>query len=157
MIQWYLEPIEPHIEKIVELFMQNADHRLAKNYLDEKERLFQYTKFARMGYHNGKMIYYSAGIERPHYNGSIRIMSRHTRDRYYNFGSKADDLKRGLETLELSVDYAKNLGYTNIWVSREFSDKLFVWFSKHSKYNWNLTSELMQNNEYQHVIRLTDE
>ena len=40
-----------------------------------------------MGYDNDKMIYYSAGMERPQYNGSIRIMSRHTRDREYDFGS----------------------------------------------------------------------
>ena len=27
--------------------------------------LFEHTKFARMGYANDKMVYYSAGMERP--------------------------------------------------------------------------------------------
>ena len=117
MITWYLESIESHIIKIKELFTKNADHKLASNYLDMP--LFEHTKFARMGYDDDKMIYYSAGIERPQYNGSIRIMSRHTRDRQYNFGSKSDDLTRGIETLEKSVVYAKSLGYKNIWCSRK--------------------------------------
>ena len=84
--------------------------------------LFEHTKFARMGYDNDKMIYYSAGMERSH-NGSIRIMSRHTRDREYDFGFKSDDLARGLETLEKSVEYAQSLGYRDIWLSREFNPK----------------------------------
>lgn len=154
MIDWYLEPIEGHILKIIELFEQNHDHKLAKNYLNEKERLFEYTKFARMGYYQGKMIYYSAGMERTYYNGSIRIMSRHTRDRNFDFGSRQDDLKRGLETLESSVKYAQNLGYTDIWISREFSNSLFKWFAAHSKYNWKLGTKLMQNNEYQYILQL---
>lgn len=154
IINWYLEPIQNHLPKIKELFAQNADHRLANNYLIEKECLFEYTKFARMGYSDNKMIYYSAGIERPHYNGSIRIMSRHTRDRNFNFGSRADDLNRGLKTLELSVEYAKSLGYKDIWASREFSNSLFKWFSTNSRYDWEIGSKLMQNNEYQHTLRL---
>lgn len=156
-IDWYLEPIEDHLINIKQLFSQNVDHRLANNYLIEKECLFEYTKFARMGYLNNKMIYYSAGIERPHYNGSIRIMSRHTRDRNYDFGSISEDLNRGLETLELSVEYAKSLGYEDIWLSREFSNRLFKWFSAHSRYNWNLGTKLMQNNEYQYILRLNKE
>lgn len=155
-IDWYMSSIDSHLTKIKELFLQNADHRLAKNYLDEKECLFNFTKFSRMGYSDEKMIYYSAGIERPQYNGSIRIMSRHTRDRNFDFGNKSLDLKRGLETLELSTEHAKELGYTNIWVSREFSPKLFEWFAKHSKYNWNVSHELLHNGRYQYILRLID-
>jgi len=151
-MNWYLEPIEPHLDSIKELFQKNKDHRLANNYLEMP--LFEHTKFARMGYHNGKMIYYSAGMERPEYNGSIRIMSRHTRDRSFDFGSKQDDLKRGLETLELSVEYAKELGYTDIWVSREFNSKLFEWFAQNSKYQWTINKELMHYGEYQYIMRL---
>lgn len=152
MIDWYLEPIDSHLDRIKELFAQNADHKLASNYL--KMPLFEFTKFSRMGYSDGKMIYYSAGIERPQYNGSIRIMSRHTRDRNFNFGLRTDDLKRGLETLEQSVEYAKNLGYNNIWVSREFNPKLFDWFASNSKYNWTVTYEMMHYGEYQYILRL---
>jgi hypothetical protein len=152
MITWHLEPIELHINKIKELFSKNADHKLASNYLERP--LFEHTKFARMGYDNNKMIYYSAGIERPQYNGSIRIMSRHTRDRAYNFGSKSDDLARGLETLSQSVKYAQSLGYKDIWLSREFNPKLFEYFAKKSEYNWTVTHDLMHYGEYQYVMRL---
>tara|TARA_B110000977_G_C10960609_1_gene448383 strand:- start:538 stop:999 length:462 start_codon:yes stop_codon:yes gene_type:complete len=152
MITWYIEPIELHLDKIKELFAKNADHKLASNYLETP--LFEHTKFARMGYHNNKMIYYSAAMVRPQYNGTIRIMSRHTRDRNFNFGSSTDDLNRGLETLELSVDYAKSAGYTNIWVSRESSPKLFEYFARRSKYNWTVTRELMHYGEYQYIMRL---
>jgi hypothetical protein len=152
MITWYLEPIDNHLDKIKELFAKNVDHKLASNYIEIP--LFEYTKFSRMGYVNGKLIYYSAGIERPQYNGSIRIMSRHTRDRSFDFGSKSDDLQRGLETLELSVEYAKGLGYKDIWVSREFNPKLFEWFAKNSKYTWTVTHERMHYGEYQHILRL---
>ena len=152
MITWYLEPIQSHIDKIKELFAKNVDHKLASNYLEMP--LFEHTKFARMGYDNGKMIYYSAGMERPQYNGSIRIMSRHTRDREYNFGSKSDDLARGLETLEQSVEYAQSLGYKDIWLSREFNPKLFEYFANKSKYDWTVTHELMHYGEYQYIMRL---
>lgn len=152
MIKWYLEPIQSHLEKIKELFAKNIDHKLASNYLDMP--LFEHTKFARMGYNDDKMIYYSAGMERPQYNGSIRIMSRHTRDRNYNFGSKSDDLNRGLETLELSVDYAKNLGYNDIWLSREFNPKLFEYFANKSKHRWTVTHEMMHYGEKQYIMRL---
>jgi hypothetical protein len=155
MITWYIESIDSHIEKIKELFSKNIDHRLAHNYL--KMPLFEYTKFARMGYCGDRMIYYSAGIERPQYNGSIRIMSRHTRDRNFIFGSKIDDLNRGLETLELSVDYAKNLGYKDIWLSREFSSELFKWFSKKSKFEWTISYESMHYRGYQHILRLKND
>ena len=152
MITWYLEPIQSHIDKIKELFAKNADHKLASNYLETP--LFEHTKFARMGYDNDKMIYYSAGMERPQYNGSIRIMSRHTRDREYNFGSKSDDLARGLETLEKSVEYAQSLGYKDIWLSREFNPKLFEYFAKKSKYKWTVTHEMMHYGEKQYIMRL---
>tara|TARA_B100001057_G_scaffold53610_5_gene47640 strand:- start:27989 stop:28450 length:462 start_codon:yes stop_codon:yes gene_type:complete len=152
MITWYLEPIQSHIDKIKELFAKNVDHKLASNYLEMP--LFEHTKFARMGYDNDKMIYYSAGMERPQYNGSVRIMSRHTRDREYDFGSKSDDLARGLETLEQSVAYAQSLGYKDIWLSREFNPKLFEYFAKQSKYDWTVTHELMHYGEYQYIMRL---
>lgn len=155
-ITWHLEPIENHLPNIKELFLQNADHRLAKNYLIEKECLFEHTKFSRMGYSNNKMIYYSAGIERPEYNGSIRIMSRHTRDRKFNFGNKKADLQRGLETLEMSTEYAKKLGYKDIWLSREFSPKLFEWFAENSKFQWNVTYEKLHNGQYQYILRLSN-
>jgi len=151
---WHIGPIEKHIPNIKELFAQNKDHKLAENYLSWP--LFEYTRFARMGYLKDKMIYYSAGIERPEYNGSIRIMSRHTRDRNFDFGSKQDDLNRGLQTLELSVFYAKFLGYKDIWVSRESSPNLFYWFQKNSDYEWVVSKELMHYGEYQYVMRLVD-
>ena len=152
MITWYLEPIQSHIDKIKELFAKNVDHKLASNYLEMP--LFEHTKFARMGYDNDKMIYYSAGMERPQYNGSIRIMSRHTRDREYDFGSKSNDLARGLETLEKSVEYAQSLGYKDIWLSREFNPKLFEYFAKKSKYKWTVTHEMMHYGEKQYIMRL---
>ncbi len=153
-IEWYLEPIKPHIEKIKDLFAKNADHRHADNYI--KRPLFEETKFSRMGYVDGNMIYYSAGIERPEYNGSIRIMSRHTRDRNFNFGSRSDDLSRGLETLDQSVIYAQSLGYTDIWVSREENPKLLEFFSKNSKFSWTVDYEKMHYGGYQYIMRLKD-
>ena len=152
MIKWYIGPIQPHLHKIKELFAKNADHKLASNYLETP--LFEHTKFARMGYSDDKMIYYSAGMERPQYNGSIRIMSRHTRDRDFDFGTRSDDLARGLETLEQSVVYAQELGYKDIWLSREFNPKLFEYFAKKSKYQWTVTHEMMQYGEKQYIMRL---
>jgi hypothetical protein len=153
MINWYIGPIQHHLHKIKDLFAKNVDHKLASNYLERP--LFEHTKFARMGYADDKMIYYSAGIERPQYNGSIRIMSRHTRDRDFDFGSKSDDLERGLQTLEQSVTYAQDLlGYKDIWVSREFNPKLFEYFAKKSKYKWTVTHEMMHYGEKQYIMRL---
>ena len=151
-IEWFLEPIDNHLEKIKELFAKNVDHRHADNYISKP--LFSETKFSRMGYHSGKMIYYSAGIERPEYCGSIRIMSRHTRDRNFNFGSRSDDLARGLETLEQSVKYAKNIGYSDIWVSREENPKLLEFFANSSQYNWTVAHEKMHYGGYQYIMRL---
>ena len=140
---WKLSPIDPYIDDIKQLFNQNASHKHADNYI--KWPLFEYTKFSRMGW-DPELVYYSAGIERPEYNGSIRIMSRHTRSRTYDFGGWAADLKRGLETLDTSVAYAMNLGYTDIWVSREESPNLFEHFAKNSKYDWAITKEQLPNN-----------
>jgi hypothetical protein len=142
-MKWYLGPIEPHILDIKTLFAQNADHKHADNYL--KWPLFQFTKFSRMAW-DPELIYYSAGIERPEYNGSIRIMSRHTRSRDYDFGGYKADLNRGLETLTLSTDYAIKLGYTNIWVSREEGPELLQYFANHSDYDWKLNKEMLPNN-----------
>ena len=142
-MKWYVGPIEPHIEDIKMLFAKNADHKHADNYL--KWPLFQFTKFSRMAW-DPELIYYSAGIERPEYNGSIRIMSRHTRSRDYDFGGYKADLQRGLETLTLSTDYAIKLGYTNIWVSREEGPELLQYFASHSEFDWQINKEMLPNN-----------
>lgn len=151
-MNWYLGPIDPYMDDIKSLFKKNADHKHADNYL--KWPLFQYTKFSRMAW-DPELIYYSAGIERPEYNGSIRIMSRHTRSREYNFGGWKKDLARGLQTLDLSTEYALNLGYKDIWVSREESPELLNYFSENSKFSWNVSKELLPNNVgIQWVLRL---
>lgn len=141
-MQWYIGPIEPHLEDIKTLFAKNADHKHADNYI--KLPLFEYTKFSRMAW-DPDLIYYSAGIERPEYNGSIRIMSRHTRSREYDFGGWQADLNRGIQTLDISTEYALNLGYSDVWVSREESPKLLKYFSKNSKYNWTIAQEDLPN------------
>ena len=151
-MNWYLGPIEPYLSDIKMLFAKNADHKHADNYL--KWPLFQFTKFSRMAW-DPELIYYSAGIERPEYNGSIRIMSRHTRSRDYDFGGWAADLKRGVETLDQSTGYAMNLGYSDIWVSREESPNLFEHFAKHSKYNWTIKYERLPTFGNQYVMRKT--
>ena len=151
-MKWYLGPIDPHLKDIRYLFSQNVDHKHADNYL--RYPLFEYTKFSRMAW-DPQLIYYSAGIERPEYNGSIRIMSRHTRSRSYNFGGWAADLTRGLETLDASTAYALGLGYNDVWVSREESPNLFEYFAKHSKYGWTINKEQLPNNAgEQWVLRL---
>jgi hypothetical protein len=154
-IDWFLEPISTHLPEIKELFKKTIGHRHELNYT--KKPLFNETKFSRMGYVNGKLVYYSAGIERPEYNGSIRIMSRHTRDRNFNFGTLSDDLSRGLETLDQSTKYAALLGYTDIWVSREENPKLLEYFAKNSNYSWNVTHEKMHYGEYQYILRLAND
>ena len=150
---WKLENISPYINDIKCLFEKNKDHKHYKNYIENP--LFDYTKFARMAW-DSQLIYYSAGIERPEYNGSIRIMSRHTRDRDYDFGGWRADLIRGTDTLDQSTDYALNLGYKDIWVSREESPNLFKAFQKMSKYNWNITYEQLHYGGMQYVMRLHD-
>ena len=150
-MNWYLGPIDYHLDSIQHLFEKTEGHKHADNY--SKWPLFHYTKFARIGY-DPHCVYYSAGIERPEYNGSIRIMSRHTRDRDYNFGSRADDLARGLDTLDLSTEYALNLGYKNIWLSRIESPKLFEYFSNKSKYNWIVSQEFIPLGGTQYTMRL---
>ena len=152
---WKTCSIEPYLDEIKTLFSKNADHKHADNYL--KEPLFEYTKFARLGW-EPNLVYYSAGVERPEYNGSIRIMTRHTRDRDHNFGSLKDDLKRGVETLDNLAARALEEGYTNIWMSREESPKMLEYFCKHSKYTWKVTFEPMPHNARieQYVIRIQD-
>lgn len=152
---WKTCSIEPHLDEIKKLFAKNENHKHADNYL--KEPLFEYTKFARLGW-DPSLVYYSAGVERPEYNGSIRVMTRHTRDRDHNFGSWKDDLKRGVETLDELASTALSKGYTNIWMSREESSKMLEYFQKHSKYTWNLSFEPMPHNKRieQYVIRLKD-
>ncbi len=144
------------------LFEKTYGHRLQDNYF--KRPWFEYTKFARLGWDfephwkNQKkwyLIYYSAAIEHPEYNGSIRVMSRHTRDRNYNFGGWKADLNRGLDTLDQLTETAMNFGYENIWVSREESPKLLEYFAKHSCFNWNVTHEKLHWGGYQYVLRIT--
>jgi hypothetical protein len=81
-------------------------------------------------------------------------MSRHTRDRDYNFGSYKDDLDRGLKTLDYSAFYAIELGYKDIWVSREESPKLLEYIAKNSKLNWSVTYEDIPLGRKQYVLRL---
>ena len=140
-MKWYIGPIDPYIDDIKTLFAQNHNHKHADNYL--KWPLFEYTKFARLAWDDGKLIYYSAGIERPEYDGSIRIMSRHTRCRNYDFGGWRADLNRGLQTLEESTKYAIELGYSEIWISREEGPELLYYFQKHSSYDWEVEQEML--------------
>lgn len=150
---WKLDKIERYIPYVNELFEKNRGHKHEDNYL--KKPLFEFTKFARMGFDNKmNMVYYSAAIERPEYNGSIRIMSRHTRDRNYDFGGWKADLKRGTETLDLSAEKSLDMGYKDIWVSREESSNLFKTFQKMSKYEWNITYEKLHYGGKQWILRL---
>ncbi len=109
------------------------------------------------------MVYYSAGVERPEYDGSIRIMSRHTRIRTvlindkitdYDWGKTSDDLKRGNATLTQSTKAALDLGYKDIWISREENPSLLKWFQKNSPYDWNITHEEIPKGGLQWVLRL---
>jgi|TARA_B110000977_G_scaffold197558_1_gene280351 hypothetical protein len=150
-MKWILAPIDSHLEDIKTLFAKTEGHKHANNY--SKWPLFQHTKFARMAW-DSHLIYYSAGIERPEYNGSIRIMSRHTRDRQYNFGGLKADLARGLETLDVSTSHAISLGYKDIWVSREENGKLLDYFQHRSKYDWIITQEEIPLGGIQWVLRL---
>ena len=150
-MKWALEEINSHLEEIQELFAKTKGHKHANNY--SKWPLFEHTKFARMAW-DPHLIYYSAGIERPEYNGSIRIMSRHTRDRSYNFGGFKADLARGLETLDASTRYALDLGFKDIWVSREENPKLLEYFQNESYYIWDIKQEEIPKGGVQWTLRL---
>lgn len=150
-MQWFLGPIDNHLQDVKTLFSKTQGHKHADNYA--KWPLFEHTKFSRMAW-DPHLIYYSAGIERPEYNGSIRIMSRHTRDRSYNFGGFKADLQRGLETLDASTKYAIDLGYKDVWVSREENPKLLEYFQNESNYIWNITQEEIPKGGVQWVLRL---
>lgn len=150
-MNWLIGSIEPHLEGVTQLFSKTEGHRHVDNYI--KWPLFQHTKFARMAY-DPHMIYYSAGISRPEYQGGIRIMSRHTRDRSYDFGGIAADLKRGKDTLDQSVAYAIELGYADIWVSREENPKLLEYFQKVSDYDWSITHTEIPCGGMQWVLQL---
>jgi len=148
---WKTCSIEPYLSEIKELFSKNADHKHADNY--SKWPLFEYTKFARLGW-DPHLVYYSAGVERPEYNGSIRVMTRHTRDRTYDFGGWKKDLQRGVETLDNLTQTALNNGYKDVWMSREESPKILEYFCKNSNYNWSLTYEKIPNiDSHQYIIR----
>jgi len=150
-MKWALEEINSHLEEIQELFAKTKGHKHANNY--SKWPLFEHTKFARMAW-DPHLIYYSAGIERPEYNNSIRIMSRHTRDRSYNFGGFKADLARGLETLDASTRYALDLGYKDIWLSREENPKLLEYFQNESYYIWDIVHKEIPKGGLQWVLRL---
>lgn len=151
---WKISAIDDYIDEIKTLFLQNINHKHADNYIIYP--LFEHTKFARMGWNdNKKLVYYSAGMERPEYNGSIRIMSRHTRDVNHDFGSWNDDLTRGTETLDLLTDTALDTGYTDIWFSREESPKMLEIFQKRSRYKWSINYETLPIGGTQWVLRLT--
>ena len=149
---WKLCGISEYKKEIDILFEKNKYHKHADNYI--KRPLFEWTSFARMGF-DPHLIYYSAGIERHEYNGSIRIMSRHTRDTSHNFGGWKADLSRGLETLDLSAEMAMDLGYENIWVSREESPKILEYFKNNSKYKWDINYETLPIGGTQYVLRKT--
>jgi|TARA_B110000908_G_scaffold137770_1_gene163557 hypothetical protein len=150
-LDWALDSIEPYLPLIQTLFQYNADHKHASNYTQHP--LFECTKFARMGFDGMELVYYSAGIERPEYNGSIRIMSRHTRSRQFDFGGYKSDLIRGVETLDLSVEYALSIGYEDIWVSREEGPQLLEYFAKSSAYDWSVSYETLHYGGKQYVLR----
>mgnify|MGYP003661357599 CR=1 FL=1 len=135
-MKWTLAPIDSHLEDIKTLFAKTEGHKHANNY--SKWPLFQHTKFARMARDSHL----------------IRIMSRHTRDRQYNFGGLKADLARGLETLDVSTSHAISLGYKDIWVSREENGKLLDYFQHHSKYDWIITQEEIPLGGIQWVMRL---
>ena len=80
-------------------------------------------------------------------------MSRHTRDIKYNFGGWKADLTRGLETLDLSTEMAIDLGYDDIWVSREESPNLLEYFKSNSKYKWKVNYERLPVGGTQYVLR----
>lgn len=149
---WKISNISPYIDEIKTLFRQNANHKHANNYLINP--LFEYTLFARMGWDEGRLVYYSAAIQRPEYGDSIRIMSRHTRCRKYNFGGYKKDLQRGLETLDEMTKVAyQNYGFDDIWMSREESSNLLKYFTENSKYFWILQKEKLHYGGEQYVIR----
>ena len=149
---WKTCQIQPHLDDIQKLFDKTYDHKHAENYLNNP--LFEHTAFARMCW-DPHLVYYSAGIERPEYDGSIRIMSRHTRDRQYDFKGFKADLVRGLETLDNLTNMALDYGYEDIWVSREESPKLLEYFASNSIFDWNVSFETLPIGGKQYVLRKT--
>ena len=149
---WVLDKVDKYIPYIQELFEKNRGHKHEDNYL--KKPLFAFTKFSRMGFDDEmNMIYYSAAIERPEYNGSIKIMSRHTRDRQYDFGGWEADLTRGTKTLDLSTEKCLDMGYKDIWFSREESPVICKLMSKKSKYDWTVQQEELPKGGVQWTLR----
>ena len=144
-ILWIVEPIDDYLEDIKRLFSNNHDHKHSANYLQYP--LFQYTKFARMGWIGKDLVYYSAAIERPEYNGSIRIMTRHTRNRNMSFGGKHADKVLGTQTLDTLAKEAIHHGYKNVWMCREESPKILEYFAEHSMYFWEVEYALLPGTE----------
>ena len=79
-MKWALEEINL-LEEIQELFAKTKAPNTQK--ITVNGPLFEHTQVCMAWGGGGDPIpiYYSAGIERPEYNNSIRIMSRYTRDR----------------------------------------------------------------------------
>ena len=149
---WKTCQIQPHLDDIQKLLDKTHDHKHAENYLNYP--LFEHTVFARMGW-APHLVYYSAGIERPEYDGSIRIMSRHTRASQYDFKGFKADLVRGLATLDNLTNMALDYGYEDIWVSREESPKLLEYFALNSIFDWNVSFETLPIGGNQYVLRKT--
>lgn len=153
-IKWTIGPIDSHVDAIKILFEENIGHRHEYNYIHNP--LFDHTKFSYMGWIDTKLVYYTAGIEIPEFNGSIRIMSRHTRSRKVDWGTTSDDLDRGLKALDTSVHHAIGLGYKEVWVCREENPKILQYLSRQSNYNWDIQYEKLYYGGYQYVMRLIE-
>ena len=138
MISWKICTLSDYKDDIERLFAENQDHKHKDNYL--KYPLFEYTEIARLGFYKDRLVYYSAAVERPEYNGSIRVMTRHTRSRLFNW-DKSEDIARGTETLDTLTDYALVLGYDDIWFSREESPAICKLMKKQSKHDWTIQQE----------------
>ena len=145
-VLWIVEPIDDYLEDIKRLFSNNHNHKHSANYLQYP--LFQYTKFARMGWIGKDLVYYSAAVERPEYNGSIRIMSRHTRNsKVFYYQSKYSARVLGTETLDTLAKEAIRYGYKDVWTSREESPLALNIIKEHSKYYWKVEYKLLPGTE----------
>ena len=147
------QDIQDNIHSIMNLFLQNVDHRHSANYI--KEPLLEYMKFARVGFNgDNDIVYFSGALQRPEYDDSIRVISRHTRDVLHDWGGWRDDIKRGTQTLDQLTDKCLEIGCTNVWVSREEDYTLIQTLGKHSKYDWSVAKETLHNGSEQWVLRL---
>ena len=153
-IRWYLGNIDPYIDQIKQLFEENANHKHADNYLVRP--LFDETVFARLGFcvETNQLVYYSAGLARMQYMGGIRIMSRHTRKREFDWGDLKTNFRRGVETLDESTKHSLELGYKDVFFSREEGHMFVKHLQRYSQYLWNVAHEEMHYGGKQWVLRL---